>query len=619
MNEPRQDPAAESRLPLAVHRVCSIVPLFLALVILVGVLTAARVLGHWWEEYRLEQARSQVTQEASALRSRIEGELNASVSLVAGMGVLVGADPEIDGQRFATIAQRMMRPEFHIRNVTLAPDNVIRYVFPLASNTRALGLDIREHPVQGPSLERVMATRAPVVAGPTELVQGEQALIVRVPIYEDDGRYWGVASVPLDLERFYAAVGLREVDDSGLQIALRGRNGLGDTGDAFFGDGAVFEQEPVRMGITFGVSRWEMAAIPEQGWRAQAALPSWWWWAWGGGALLLAILGGVVARQALLLRFFKYRLEAIVATIPDLGFVIDDRGQFREVFGGQEQRLYGDLRGMVGRRLHQVLPFDRAEQFLEWIRKALAERRLVTLDYQLDLAQIDGGDKFGPTGAQWFEARIYPLPPGLEARPSVLWLAYNVTERMQALAESEQIQEQMRHMALHDHLTGLANRALLLDRLEKALEWARRNGESVALLFIDLNRFKPINDEHGHEVGDRVLQQLAGRLSGAVREVDTVARHGGDEFVILLEGVDGWRAAERVADNIVASLDEPVAVDGLRFELSLSIGIAIYPEHGESADELQRVADDAMYAAKADRSRSNYAFGSPAAGSRAPG
>ncbi|MBK5937611.1 MULTISPECIES: diguanylate cyclase domain-containing protein [Halorhodospira] len=601
-------------MPPAVQGLSRVVPLLLALGVFVAVLILAGVLAHWLEEYRLEQARSQVTEEASALRGRIEGELNASVSLVTGLGVLVGADPEIDGRRFAAIAQRMMRPEFHIRNITLAPDNVIRYVYPLASNVRALGLDISEHPAQSPSLQRVMATSAPVVAGPTELVQGGEALIVRVPVHEDDGRYWGVASVPLDLDSFYRAAGLREIEQSGLQIALRGRDGLGRKGGVFFGEPFVFERNPVRMDITFGASSWQLAAIPEGGWQAKASLPAWWWWGWAGGGVMLALLGGVVARQALWLRFLKNRLEAIMATIPDLGFVIDDRGQFREVFGGQERRLYRDLRNLVGRRLHQVLRFELAESFLESIQQALAERRLVTLDYELDMDEVEGGGEHGPRGRQWFEARIYPLPPGLEARPSVLWLAYNVTERMQALAEAERSQEQMRHMALHDHLTGLANRALLLDRLEKALEWARRNRESVALLFIDLNHFKPINDEHGHEVGDRVLQELATRLTGAVREVDTVARHGGDEFVILLEGVDSRRAAERVADNIVASLDEPVTVNGLAFPVSLSIGIALYPEHGSSADELQRVADDAMYAAKADRSCSTYAFGAPLAG-----
>ena len=601
-------------MPPAVQGLSRVVPLLLALGVFVAVLILAGGLAHWLEEYRLEQARSQVTEEASALRGRIEGELNASVSLVTGLGVLVGADPEIDGRRFAAIAQRMMRPEFHIRNITLAPDNVIRYVYPLASNVRALGLDISEHPAQSPSLQRVMATSAPVVAGPTELVQGGEALIVRVPVHEDDGRYWGVASVPLDLDSFYRAAGLREIEQSGLQIALRGRDGLGRKGGVFFGEPLVFERNPVRMDITFGASSWQLAAIPEGGWQAKASLPAWWWWVWAGGGVMLALLGGVVARQALWLRFLKNRLEAIMATIPDLGFVIDDRGQFREVFGGQERRLYRDLRNLVGRRLHQVLRFELAESFLESIQQALAERRLVTLDYELDMDEVEGGGEHGPRGRQWFEARIYPLPPGLEARPSVLWLAYNVTERMQALAEAERSQEQMRHMALHDHLTGLANRALLLDRLEKALEWARRNRESVALLFIDLNHFKPINDEHGHEVGDRVLQELATRLTGAVREVDTVARHGGDEFVILLEGVDSRRAAERVADNIVASLDEPVTVNGLAFPVSLSIGIALYPEHGSSADELQRVADDAMYAAKADRSCSTYAFGAPLAG-----
>ncbi len=153
-------------------------------------------------------------------------------------------------------------------------------------------------------------------------------------------------------------------------------------------------------------------------------------------------------------------------------------------------------------------------------------------------------------------------------------------------------------MANFDALTGLANRFLSLNRMTHTLKRAKRYKTSCALLFIDLDGFKGVNDTLGHEAGDVVLKETASRLTGMVRESDLVGRHGGDEFTVLLPVVETPGDAETVAEKIVAAFSEPFAVDGQEMRLGVSIGIALFPDGGESVDALLHAADAAMYAAK---------------------
>lgn len=159
-------------------------------------------------------------------------------------------------------------------------------------------------------------------------------------------------------------------------------------------------------------------------------------------------------------------------------------------------------------------------------------------------------------------------------------------------------QEAVRHQAQHDYLTGLPNRALLVERLTQALNQAQRSGRSLALLFLDLNRFKPINDVHGHLAGDMVLQTLAQRLRDGLRSVDTVARFGGDEFVVLSPDIEHLDGALTLAAKLQAVVDQPFSWNGVDLCIRVSIGIALYPDHGSSEDALLAAADTAMYAAK---------------------
>ncbi len=175
------------------------------------------------------------------------------------------------------------------------------------------------------------------------------------------------------------------------------------------------------------------------------------------------------------------------------------------------------------------------------------------------------------------------------------------------IEERRRADERIVHMAHHDALTGLPNRALLADRVRQAIARANRSGGKLALLFLDLDRFKNINDSLGHAVGDQLLTAVAARLTASRREVDTVARLGGDEFIISLPDIGGASDAASVAQRILADLAGPFAIAGHDLHADASIGIAIYPGDGDTAETLVRNADTAMYHAK-ESGRANYQF-----------
>ncbi|MDZ7734250.1 MAG: diguanylate cyclase [Acidimicrobiia bacterium] len=167
------------------------------------------------------------------------------------------------------------------------------------------------------------------------------------------------------------------------------------------------------------------------------------------------------------------------------------------------------------------------------------------------------------------------------------------------ITELKDAETRLRHLANHDSLTGLPNRALLYDRLEQSLARYHRLGHGVALFFCDLDEFKPVNDELGHDAGDRVLEVIATRIGEVVRATDTAARVGGDEFVVLVEGVDDIDLLRGVAERLIASISQPVAVGDRDAVVGASIGLVVARDGRDDIDSLLRSADRAMYRAKA--------------------
>ncbi len=166
------------------------------------------------------------------------------------------------------------------------------------------------------------------------------------------------------------------------------------------------------------------------------------------------------------------------------------------------------------------------------------------------------------------------------------------------------------HLALHDDLTGLPNRTLLHDRLTHGLAQARRHGWGMAVLFIDLNGFKQINDRHGHQIGDQLLAMIAQRMNDNIRSEDTIGRFGGDEFVYLLMEINSGRDVTPIVRKLIANLHAPVDIvehkRSLAIAVRASVGIALFPKHGQNAEALLKKADKAMYRAK--RQGLDYAY-----------
>lgn len=186
-------------------------------------------------------------------------------------------------------------------------------------------------------------------------------------------------------------------------------------------------------------------------------------------------------------------------------------------------------------------------------------------------------------------------------------LEIEIHEKQALLQKAEKLSQKLHDMAMYDALTGLSNRVLFNDRLSHAIETAKRRKEEFALLFIDLDRFKTINDSFGHDIGDKVLQMVAQRLKNLVRKEDTVARLSGDEFTILMMKLNYAQDAPLLSEKILKSLSEPMLIDDHRLYVSSSIGISLYPKDDIEAENLLKFADAAMYKAKRE-GRNNFQF-----------
>jgi diguanylate cyclase (GGDEF)-like protein len=219
---------------------------------------------------------------------------------------------------------------------------------------------------------------------------------------------------------------------------------------------------------------------------------------------------------------------------------------------------------------------DRARRVTQGIMAVLEERlRSFSLEY--------------PEKQRWFSLLAAPIAADRFRGAVVLHI--DITERV--LAE-----ERAGHLANHDPLTGLPNRRLLEDRLQQTIAQARRRSDLLALLYIDLDSFKRVNDRFGHRDGDTVLKEIAGRMRAATREADTLARTGGDEFTLIAVQLQEAGAADLIAAKLISAVVQPLRLHDQEVAIGASIGIAVWPEDGDTPEQLERRADEAMYRAK---------------------
>ncbi len=279
----------------------------------------------------------------------------------------------------------------------------------------------------------------------------------------------------------------------------------------------------------------------------------------------------LIESEARFRRTFEKNTSVMLLIEPVSGEIMAANASALAYYGYAAERLVGAHIGLLNAMSREAIALE--------CQLALSETRNY-FNFQHRLASGEVRD-----------VEVYSTPIEQGGKSLLFSIVHDITARKQAEAH-------ILHLAQHDPLTGLANRALFTDRLQQALAGARRDQTSVALMFIDLDKFKPVNDEFGHAAGDLLLQAVTQRMQACVRDSDTLARIGGDEFVVLLRDVAGEPEALAVAEKIRASLEQPFELAGLSLNISCSAGVALYPQHGLDDLALSKNADHAMYQAK---------------------
>lgn len=305
--------------------------------------------------------------------------------------------------------------------------------------------------------------------------------------------------------------------------------------------------------------------------------------------LLVMVRQGVISRDDALLRerraagLVEARYASLIKNASDVIVICGPDGQLRFASPAAQRTLGVDPEAVVGRSLLDLWTDGERDRLAAFLTEVAASARGRVVG-PIELV-LEAGERRGT---------LECVGSNLTDDPAIGGLALNLRD----VSERKVLEEQLRKLAFHDPLTLLANRSLFWNRVEHALALAQRTQQHVAVMFLDLDNFKNVNDSLGHDAGDRLLQAAAQRLVKSTRPSDTVARLGGDEFAILLEGLRNESDVERIAGPISASFSQPLLVDGRETETTASIGVAC-SRPGDDAEQLLRNADIAMYNAKA--------------------
>lgn len=407
------------------------------------------------------QRKVEASNYASILKSRVDYELNSLLFISSGLSsYLTVYHTNIDREKLEAILADLYTRSKHVRNLAVAVDYRITYVYPIETNKQIIGVDYRDLPQQWPLVKKAVDTRHGVLAGPVDLIQGGNGLIYRYPVYIND-RYWGLLSTVIDTKQFLEAAFSTPSDQ--YEFAIRVHETPNKVDKAFYGDNRLFEDSHTYRTVS---------SVPNSEWE----------WA------------------------------------------LRDKSQ-------------SDL------------------QFLPVIRF---------------------------------------LVVGLCAL--LAYIVYLFLKERTTLASH----------AMYDSLTGLANRRFLYARMDQALIHSQRLNHFLAIMFIDIDHFKKINDTHGHDFGDELLKIVAAKLLSCIRDVDTLSRIGGDEFIVVIEQLGSKEDVGLIAQKILSTFAHPLRILDTDIWISVSIGVALHtPNTPGTIKSLMKQADIALYDVKAS-GRNNY-------------
>ena len=565
-------------------------------------------------EQTIKDERLHVIERLSATRARLEAAINIPVSTTRAIAVIYAAHSDMPGHEFASLAAQAKAFSPSIIDIVLFRDTTVSHVYPREGNEKLIGLDFRKLPTQWPTFREMMVTRQPQVAGPLKLVERDasEAVVMRMPVYRTDPdsgarHFIGAVGAPFRFASLLREAGLQDIEET-LHVAMRGRDGKGAGGEVFYGDPQVFAMSPIVQKVTLPGGEWEIAAYPRSGWGAASQT-----------AYVIRLLGLAIGLLAAFWAYGMFRhlqlraeseqrlrdseaqlkLHNSALNVAASAIVITDRSA-RITWANQAfTKLTGyGFDEAVGRHCGELVKSGHQDrQFYEEMWQTI-------IFGQVWHGELINRRKDGTLYHD--EMTITPVLGKDGEITHFVAMKHDISARKVS-------EEHLKNLAFYDPLTQLPNRRLLIDRLGQALAASKRSGRYGALMFLDLDNFKPLNDEHGHDVGDLLLIEAARRISNCVREEDTVARFGGDEFVVMLKELEADSAASvtrasGVAEKICAALAEPYRLELLQAEnnvtivthhCTVSIGVILFIDHEYSEEDVLKQADIAMYRAKA--------------------
>jgi diguanylate cyclase (GGDEF)-like protein len=604
----------------------------LASVTVVGIAFAVTVVAGIFAEMQnrsvhMQSARADVGEQLGLVRAKLEGNINGNLQLVRGLVALIAAQSDIDQEQFGRITSGLVGEHSQLRNVAGAPDLVVKLMYPMEGNEKAIGLDYRTNEQQRDAAMRAVESGEMILAGPVNLLQGGIGFIGRFPVFTQnaDGsrRLWGLIAAVVDAERLYADSGLLD-PNLPVDIAISGRDANVNDNTVFFGDTGILDQNPVISEVSMPSGRWRLAAIPRGGWSETPEN------AWkirflilAGGALVLLpifIAGQLYDQRRGHIRELRRRQQQMEGLSRRLKLALDtskigiwelnlETGELNwdsrmlELYDVPKDRDHTKY-DVWSESLHPDDRIRAEREYWEAVESGgmyHSDFRVILQDGSPRWIRAIGAVHTNNRGQRYVLGVNWDVSTDIQLKTRLMKAKQSAEDRNRDLEVARSLME---HHSLHDSLTGLPNRRFL----DQALLDEQAPNKPAALLHIDLDRFKHINDTLGHAAGDAMLIHAAKVLKENAGESDFVARIGGDEFVIAVTRPTDEKRLAALAGRIIGKMRRPVPFENHQCRIGVSIGIATADTTlADYGRHLLVDADIALYRAKSN-GRNRFEF-----------
>ncbi|MDD4506880.1 MAG: EAL domain-containing protein [Sulfurospirillaceae bacterium] len=553
-----------------------------------------------------KEERAKIAQIATSYSYNLKSNLDRSLSSTYTIAALLSQGDGVV-RDFESVVEDILPFHHGVRELALAPNGIIQRIAPLGGNEKALGLNLFEAKTQNKESFLARDTGKLTLAGPLTLVQGGEALVGRLPIFLDKNNkdsFWGFILVVVRISEMFDTLTIEQLKNEGLSYEVWKIDPNTQQKQFILKSSEIPLSNPVDYSFEVPNNTWTISIAPTKGWGNPTVFLL-----REMIAVLFALILSYVAKLLVELKIAKgsleiqviqktdekimlqKRLETLLDAIPDPIWLKDKEGIYLFCNKAFERLYNAKEEDIVGKSDYDFVDSSLANFFRAYDMIAMHAQMPMSNEEELTFKED------GYRGL--FETIKTPVRDISGDIIGILGIARDITKR-------KENEDKIEKLEYSDALTGLPNKMLLNLRINHDMSIANRKKEQLAILFLDFDHFKNINDSLGHAVGDQLLIEVSKRLKNLIREEDTLSRQGGDEFVLVLPNVTAEGAAH-VAKKLLQAIEQAIKVNENELVITASIGIAMFPEDGTDMETLFKCADAAMYLAK-ENGRNRYRF-----------